>query len=93
MAVGILLLLLYSKTYKSPLQRMFLYLTLSTIVLEALYAMQIERQFHYNGQEQFCSALGFLIQASSGVNYFFTLGITIFSMFTVFFKKTTGRSF
>ena len=83
-AVGILLLLLYSKTYRSPLQRMFLYLTTTTILLEAFLTLQIERQFHYSGQEQFCSALGFLIQSSGGISYMFTLGITVFSLYIVY---------
>ena len=80
------------QTYRSALQRMFLYLTTSTILLEAFHAMQIERQFHYHRQEQFCSALGFLIQSSSGVNYLLTLGITIFSMYTVY-RKLLGDPF
>ena len=86
LAIGILLLLIYSKTYRSPLQRMFLYLTTTTILLEAFLAIQIERQFHYPGQEQFCSALGFLIQSSGGISFMFTLGITIFSMYIVYCK-------
>ena len=48
--------------------------------------MQIERQFHYPGQEQFCSALGFLIQSSGGISFMFTFGITVFSMYIVYCK-------
>ena len=89
-AVGVLLLLVCNKIYRSPLQRMFLYLTTTTILLEAFLTLQIERQFHYPGQEQFCSALGFLVQISGGVSYIFTLGITVLSMYTVY-KKLRGH--
>ena len=84
--VGILKLLLYNKSYKSVLQRTFLYLTMTTLLLEIFHAMQIERQLEYPGQDQFCSALGFLIQTSGGVNYMLTLAITILLLYTVYEK-------
>ena len=84
LTIVILLLLLYNKSYKSALQRMFLYLTSTTILLEVFFTIQIERQFHYPGQEQFCSALGFFVEASGGISYMFTMGITIVSLYTVY---------
>ena len=78
------MLLLCQKSYKNALQRSFIYLTTTTLILEVFLAMQIEHQFSYQGQDEFCSALGYLIQLSGGVNYMLTLGITFLLVYIVY---------
>ena len=82
----ILLLLLLNKAYKSTLQRLFLYLTIMTLVLEVFLSVQIEHHFLYNGQEEFCAALGFLSQLATSVTFTFTDEIIIYLLVLVYYR-------
>ena len=86
LAMLIICFLLYFKSYKSVLQRLFLWLTGVTVVLNLLAGLQIEHQFKYRGQERFCSALGFVIQWVLSMTYTFTLEILLVLVYTVYQK-------
>ena len=85
-------LLLFYKSYKSVLQRLFLVFTVDTVVLEILLGLQIEHRFKYQGQDQFCTALGFLIQWTGSMTYTYSLGIVIVLAITVY-QTIRGYSF
>ena len=55
----ILLLLIFYKTYKTTLQWLFLYLTITTVIQEACMTMDFEHQFQYSEQEIFCKCITF----------------------------------
>ena len=87
-----LFLLFCHNLYKTALQRTFIFLTTTTLILEILFAMQIERQFQYDGQNEFCSALGFLIHLVGGIYYMFALRITLLLVYIVY-KQLRGDPF
>ena len=84
-------LLLFYKSYKSVLQRLFLVFTVDTVILEILLGLQIEHRFKYQGQDQFCTALGFLIQWTGSMTYTYSLGIVIVLAVTVY-QRIRGYS-
>lgn len=73
-----LVLTCVTKTWQSVHQRLFLYLTVSTVVYLAVLTFHIEHFFDYSGQNRFCVAIGFLDQYTGTVQLFFALGITLF---------------
>ena len=77
-ATIILLLLLCQKSYSSTLQRLFLYLLVDTVIVEVVYASNLEHQYHYQGQAQVCVWVAFFTQWSSSVIFFATFGITVY---------------
>ena len=81
-----LVLICASKTWKTIHQRLFLYLTISTILYLAILTLHFEHYFDYPGQDKFCVAVGFLDEYSGMVQLFFTLGITLFLFADVCFK-------
>ncbi len=60
------------------LQRLFIYLVLATVLQEALIAVSFEHQFQYSGQDELCTAYGFIIQWSGVVMFNFALGIMLY---------------
>ena len=85
----ILLLLIFYKAHTSTLQRLFLYLTIVTVIQEACITMNVEHQFQYNGQETFCEWIGIVSQWTGTMVYLVTLGIIIYLVYKVCeqFKK------
>ena len=51
------LLLVFYKAYTSTLQRLFLYLTILTVIQEASMTVGYAAQFEYNDQETFCNII------------------------------------
>ena len=70
----ILLLLIFYKTYKTTLQRLFLYLTITTVIQEACMTMDFEHQLEYSEQEIFCKCITFVSEWTNAMAYDFTLG-------------------
>ena len=85
----IILLLKFYKAYTSTLQRLFLYLTIVTVIQEACITMNVEHQFQYNGQETFCEWIRIVSQWTGMMVYLVTLGIIIYLLYKVYeqFKK------
>ena len=65
------------------LQRLFLYVMLTTTVRELLLTASIEHQFKYKGQEQVCSWIAFFYNSSGIMNLVHTVGIMIYLFFFV----------
>ena len=62
----------------SVLQRLFLYLTVSTMVLMVALSLNIEHYFRYKHQERVCIVVGLFQQYTGSVQLLFILGITLF---------------
>ncbi len=75
--------ILLHRAYKTVLQRLFLYQSSTTFVYLITIALQIERVFTYQGQQNFCVILGFLVQCTGSTVVLFTFDITIFLFFKV----------
>jgi len=56
----ILLFLVFYKAYTTTLQRFFVHLTIVTCLHDVSFVIQLEHQFEYRGQKQFCTFVGFL---------------------------------
>ena len=80
----VLLLLLLSKAYKTTLQRLFIYLTVMTVLLETCLSVQLEHYFQYSHQETFCEVLGFFSEYIGSVTYTFTNEISIYLVYVVY---------
>ncbi len=87
----IICLLVWYKSYKSTLRRLFLVFTIDTLAIEILLGLNIEHYFEYKGQEQVCSALGFLIQWTGSMTYWCSLGIVLVLAITVI-QTLRGKS-
>ena len=79
-----LLLIIITKTYKSTLQRLFLYLTLSTVAYLAVLALHIEHYFNFKSPNiMLCKAIGFLDEYTGSVQLLYTLEITLLLFYKV----------
>ena len=79
-----LLLIIITKTYKSTLQRLFLYLTLSTVAYLAVLALHIEHYFEFKSPNlTLCKAIGFLDEYTGSVQLLYTLEITLLLFYKV----------
>ena len=87
-----LTLICISRSWKSIHERLFLYLTASTVFYLAVLTMHIEHYFHYTWQDRFCIAVGFLDQYSGSVQLLFTWWITLF-LFVDVSLKLKGRDY
>jgi len=88
----ILLFLVLYKAYKTTLQRLFVQLTIVTCLHDFSFVLQIEHQFQYHGQEQFCAFVGFLDMWTSTMVYTFIIGINVFLVYTIY-RQLRGDPF
>ncbi len=77
MTLAILCLLLWYRSYKTTLRRLFLVFTVDKLAIEVLLAANIEHYFAYEGQGTVCSVLGFLIQWTGSMTYWCSLAIVL----------------
>ena len=89
---SILIYTLIRKAFYTVLQRLFIYLVLATVVQEALIAVSFEHQFQYPGQDELCTAYGFIIQWSGVVMFNFALGIMLYLLYLVY-AQVRGEPF
>ena len=82
-AILITLVLVICRAYKSVLQRLFLYVMVTTIVRELFLAASIEHQFKYKGQEQVCTWIAFFYNWAGIIKFVHTVGIMIYLFFLV----------
>ena len=80
----ILLLLIFYKTYNSTLQRLFLYLTIVTVIQETCLTVGYATQFEYSGHKKFCDAMFIFWQWSNTVGYLLTLAIIVFLPYKIY---------
>ena len=88
----ILLFLVLYKAYSSTLQRLFFHLMIVTCLHNVSFVIQIEHQFQYRGQTQFCEFVGFLDMWTSTMVYNFIIGINVFLVYTVY-RQLRGDPF
>ena len=88
----ILLFLLLYKAYTTTLQRLFVHLTIASSLHDACFVIEVEHQFDYYGQEQFCAVVGFLDAWTSIMVYLFILGITLYVLYMIY-KQFRGDPF
>ena len=88
----ILLFLVFYKAYTSTLQCLFFHLTIVTCLQDVSFVLQLEHQFEYHGQKQFCEFVGFLDMWASTMVYIFIIGINVFLVYTVY-KQLRGDPF
>ena len=81
--ISITLLLVICRAYKSVLQRLFLYVMLTTIMRELFLAASIEHQFKYKRQEQVCTWIGFFYNWAGIIKFVHTVGIMTYLFFLV----------
>ena len=89
---SILLFLLLYKAYSSTLQRLFVHLTIVTCLHDVSFVMEIEHQFQYRGQKQFCTFLGFFDTWAANMVYNFIIGINVFLVYTIY-RQLRGDPF
>ena len=80
----IILFLVFYKAYTTTLQRLFFHLTVVTCLRDVSFVIQIEHQFEYRGQKQFCAFVGFFDLWTGAMVYNFIIGINIFIVYTVY---------
>ena len=77
------LALLFQVTYicrlrnTNTLQRLFLYLTISTVFYTGVLSLHLQHYFRFEFQETFCEVVGVLDQYTGSVQLLLTLGITV----------------
>ena len=84
MVALILLFLVFYRAYGSTLQRLFIHLTIVTCLHDVSFVIELEHQFEYHGQKQFCEFVGFLDMWTSTMVYNFIIGINVFLVYTVY---------
>jgi len=87
---SILLFLVLYKAYTSTLQRLLVHLTIVTCLHDVSFVLQLEHQFEYYGQKQFCAFVGFLDMWTSTMVHNFIIGINVFIVYTVY-KQLSAR--
>ena len=61
----------------NTLQRLFLYLTISTVFYMGALSLHLEHYFQYEGQERMCVIISVLDQYTGSIQLLITLGITV----------------
>ena len=80
-----LLLLIFHKAYTSTLQRLFLYLTILTVIQEACATVSYYTiQFEYSEHETFCDVINNVWQWSNTVGYLLTLAMIVFLPYKIY---------
>lgn len=69
----ILVVLIFYKAFKSTLQRLFLYITASTVIEEAAFSLAAEHQFYYSSQNELCAYYGFFLEWTVSVTNYLIL--------------------
>ena len=79
----ILLLLIFYKAYKTTLQRLFLYITMTTVLEEIAFSLAIEHQFYYANQSKMCVFFGFLLEWTVSITNYLILCKIFFLLYVV----------
>ena len=85
------LLLLINKSYHTVLQRLLLYLLVTTILNELFITASAEHYFEYSVQEKVCTWIGFLSTWAILLRRIFTAGIMIYLCFRVLFLTKESK--
>lgn len=79
----ILLLLIFYKAYKTTLQRLFLYITTTTVLEEVAFSLAIEHQLYYAHQDKMCVFFGFLLEWTVSITNYLILCKIFFLLYVV----------
>ena len=85
-----LVLACWVRDLRTILNRLFIYLTISTVAYLFVLSLHIEHYFQYPHQHNFCIAVGFLDQYTGSVQLCFTLGVAVY-LFYKTFSRCQGR--
>ena len=88
----IFLLLVFHKAYTSTLQRLLLYLTITTVIQEASMTAGYAAQFEFTDQEAFCDVITIVTTWSATAGYLSVFGVFIYLPYT-FYKQISGDPF
>ena len=81
----ILLLLIFYKAYTSTLQRLLLYLTITTVIQEACTTVGYYTiQFEYGEHEMFCDIINIVWQWNDTVGYLLTLAMIVYLPYKIY---------
>ena len=72
-----LVLMLLNRAFQTFLRRLFLYLTIATMVRLAVLVLHIEHYFHFSGEDEFCEAIGFVEGYTGDIELLFAFTITL----------------
>lgn len=72
-AVTILVAIIFYKAYKSILQRLFLYITVAIVIVEAAFSLAVEHQFYYPSQSNLCAFYGFFLEWTVSISNYLIL--------------------
>ena len=73
----------YKRMWQFLHERLFLWLTISTVAYLAVLTMHMEHYFHYLHEGKFCQVIGFLDQSTGSVQLLFTLEIALYLLYEV----------
>ena len=77
----------------NTLLRLFLYLTISSVLYLLTGSLHLQHYFHFQGQETVCVVIGVLDQYTSSVQILLTLGITVVLFHKLFSLSETYKRF
>lgn len=81
----ILVGLILAKTYKTVLQRLFMWTVISVLIHLLIHSSSIEHYFNYNSvlQDKVCLALGFIHNLIGWCEYVFYMDMIVYLLFIV----------
>ena len=82
-----LVLICIKKRWGTTYERLFLYLTIATVVYLAVLSMHMEHYYHYFKEDTVCHVVGFLDQSSGLVQLLFTLEVALFLLYQTLLAK------
>ena len=89
-----LLLIIFYQAVGTVLQRLFLYLTISSLGVSLGFSLEMEhvRYYHkrHKGEGELCRAVGFIVQYTEWVELLITFGITLYLLGSICHKTRRG---
>ena len=90
--ICVLLLLVYSKSYSTLFQRLYLYLIIATLLNETVGVISIEHQWIYHRQELVCKIVGMFTGWTYVVLFIFSYEIIFYLLYRVVHVDDHGNS-
>ena len=89
-----LLLIIFYQAVGTVLQRLFLYLTISSLGVSLGFSLEMEHVRYYDrrhrGEGELCRAVGFIVQYTEWVELLITFGITLHLLGSIYHKTRRG---
>ena len=88
MILAILSFLIYYKVYSSLLQRLYLYLIVSTLLSDITGVISVEHLWHYEGQDAVCVGVGLFLAWTYVLLFIFSYEIIVYLLYLVVLNIT-----